>query len=77
VTLNRHFECQDVNCEGTFLMMLPRVVGDRDIQAAGAIRGIGENYERTLGGRYAWNLSVGNGQPGNQYDPPIWLPALQ
>jgi hypothetical protein len=74
VILHRQFECLDLNCPGNIDGQT--VTGDRDYQAAGAMLGIGEHYERTLGGRYSWNLGA-YFTPNNPYVPPDWPVALR
>jgi hypothetical protein len=52
------------------------VIGDRDYQAAGAFLGMGDHYERTLGGRYDWNLSPWYTQANPYVFNPPWPAAL-
>jgi hypothetical protein len=68
VILHRQFECQNPDCHRT--QRMTAVVGDRDYQAAGAMLGVGLNYELTLGWRYTWNQSPHH--LANPYLPPVW-----
>ena len=82
ISLNRSFECPHFvlggggQCHGGGPGNNRRVISDRDVQAANAMRGIGVRYLATLGGRYEWNLSTFyNAQ--NQYVKPVWAPNLR